>query len=261
MISGQSVRHWSTRSIPPDMRLDFWLSTLRDSLWPVSEWSDVAESFHVQIREASLGPLSSVAQTIAPHSSHRTRRDVDRSAGDFYHLFYNEGAPWALSHRGRTEVVDRGGAILVGSEEHEVCVPQGFSGIVFKCPADWLHEWVPNPRHMVGRHIRSDSRWGRVLCPMLSQLTPELAAAPPLPAEALVDHLGVVLAMMGEASKPRSRPDLIRKARQMVCERHAEPGLTASDVASALNVPVRILHQALAAQGTTFLKLLSEARS
>lgn len=237
------------------------MSILRDSLWPVSEWSDVSDSFHVQVREASLGPLSTVAQTITAHSSHRTRRDVDRSAGDFYHLFYSAGNSIACSHRGRTELVDSGGAILLGAEEHELCVPQGFSGLVFKCPAQWLHGWMPDPRHIVGRHIRHDSRWGRVLCPMLSQLTPELAAAPPVPEEALVDHLGVVLAMMGEASKLRARPDLIRKVRQLVRERRTEPGLTASDIASALNVPVRVLHRALAARGITFLELLSEARS
>jgi AraC family transcriptional regulator, positive regulator of tynA and feaB len=260
MIAGQTVRHWSTSAIPANERLEFWLSTLHESLWPVSEWSDVSETFQVQIREAPLGPLTTVAQTITPHSSRRTRRDVERSAGHYYHLFYANSSSVAFSHRGRTELLDAGGAILLGAEEHETCVPQGFSGIVFKCPAAWLHGWVADPRHLVGQHIRPDSRWGRVLCPMLSQLTPEVAAAPPVPAETLVDHLGVVLALMGDSIEPRAKGDLTRKVREVLQERHTERGLTASDVADALNVPIRVLHRSLAAQGTTFLALLAEAR-
>src|SRR4051794_9854158 len=119
MSAAQSIRQWSTSSIPAGMRFDFWLSTLREALWPVSEWSHVSESFRVELREAALGSLSSIAQVITPHCSRRTRRDVERSEGDFYHLFYTQGPSWALSHRGRTEQVDRGGAILVGAEEHE----------------------------------------------------------------------------------------------------------------------------------------------
>jgi AraC family transcriptional regulator, positive regulator of tynA and feaB len=261
MTSEHTVRHWSTSSIPARMRLDFWLSTLQHSLWPVSGWSDVSESFHVEIREASLGPLSTIAQTITPHSSHRNRRDVERSSGDFYHLFFSDGPSWALSHRGRTEHIERGGAVLVGGDEHETCVPQGFRGLVLKCPADWIHGWVADPGHIVGRQIGAGSRWGRVLCPVLSQLTPELAVAPPVAPEALADHLGVILAMMAEASEPRSSPDLMRKAREYLQEhRGGVPGLEASEVAAALNVPTAVLHQALAAEGTSFLRLLSEAK-
>jgi AraC family transcriptional activator of tynA and feaB len=260
MTGGQAVRHWSTSSLPEATRFDYWQSTLNEALWPVSEWSDISGDFHVELREASLGCLSSLFEVITPHRSRRTARDVRRSADECYHLFLTGGPSWGLSHRGRSECLAEGSLVVVGGEEHETSVPHGFSGLVIKCPATWLRSWVPNPDLIVGRAIAQESRWGRVLAPMLSQLTPELAVAPPLPAGVLVDQVGVVLAMMVGSAESRAMPDLVKKIRSYLRERRSEPQLTADDIASLLNIPPRLLHRTLAKANTTFAKELLEAR-
>lgn len=260
MTTEHSVRSFSTHAVPAGMRFDYWMSILRQSLWPVTEWSELPPEFNVSLREASLGRLSVMTETICAHLAHRTKTDVKRTEEHTYHLFANVGKPFQTQHNGHSEHLLAGDVVLMGHGEHKVLSRGDVRAVLVKCPADWIRTWLPDPNAIAGRKISKDSKWGRVLAPMVSQLTPELAIAPPLPHPALVDQLGTVLALFAGETEARAMPDMLAKVKGIIRERCHEPKLTADDVATSLKVPPRILHRALVASGLTFASLLLDAR-
>jgi AraC-like DNA-binding protein len=151
--------------------------------------------------------------------------------------------------------------VLLGQGEHDCNMAEGgFQSNVLKMPAHWLESWLPDPRFLMGRRIPRDSRWGRVLSPMVRQLTPEVAAAPPLPHQVLVDQVGATLALIASEAEGQSAPDTLRKIQECIRERCAEPQLIAADVAASLNLAPRLLHKSLAANNATFASELVDAR-
>ena len=106
----------------------------------------------------------------------------------------------------------------------------------------WLRGWVPNPSLLVARRISGDSMWGTALSSYLAQLSPELAAAPPLPLSVISDQVGALLALTAgamQSAAPASTAGtrtLGKRIRDCIEERSAECELTAADVAAAVNV-------------------------
>lgn len=242
------------------MRFDYWMSVLKDSLWQVTDWRNVPADFNVELRTARLGSLSAIVEDMTAHHSLRTKADVERSAERSYHLFVSLNQAWAFTHLGRHEALEKGDVVMIGEGTHETHVPTGFQGVIVKCPESWAQTWLPDPRVIAGRAIRRDSRWGRVLSPMLSQFTPEFVAGSPLPQGVLVDQLGAMLALVAGDADARAMPELHAKTIDCIRQRCAEAGLTAADAAVTLNVPARLLHKALAAGKTTFASELLQAR-
>lgn len=254
------VQHFSTRGVPQDKRFDSWMSVMSQSLWQVTDWREVPRDFNVDLCSASLGCVSTIAERISPHHSRRTKADVERSQESSYHLFVSLAHPWSVSHRGRAERMAPGDIVMIGDGEHETLIPLGFDGIILKCREDWLKTWMPDPDAIVGRAISRESRWGRVLCPMISSMTPALAAAPPLPADVLVDQLGVMLSMVASDSEALAASDLLERILDCIRQRCAEAQLTAADVARSLELPAAVLHRALRSGHATFASSLLAAR-
>jgi AraC-like DNA-binding protein len=251
MGSDQSIQHFSTGPVPAGMRFDYWMSVLRQSLWPVSEWK-VVNDFSVELREAHFGCLTSMTETIGPSQAHRTRSDVERSGDRCFMLFANE-LPWKVDHNGHNESYGPGDSVLVDSQgELKTCAPSGFRGVILKLPVAWINTWLPSPELLVGQRIAADSRWGRVFAPIVRQLTPELVTAPPVPHGVIVDQFGAVLAMVAAGSESCALPKTLRKIQDCIRQRCSEPQLTVADVAASLDVPTRDLHRILAVNKMTF---------
>lgn len=257
-----SVRRWSTDSLQPAMRFDCWMGVISESLWPVTEWRDMdREDFSVELRESSFGRLTLIAENISAHESRRTRRDIERSHASCYHLFVSLEPSWGITHHGHRSRMRKGDVVLVDSNaELETRLPTGFNGLVLQCPTDWLQTWLPDPAGLAGQLIPRDSRWGRILSPVVTQLLPEIAVAPPLPHTVMVDQIGAVLALIAGDAHACSTPRLLQKIRDITRQRCNESQLTAIEVASSLNVPPRYLHRLLASRDLTFASLLLEAR-
>jgi AraC family transcriptional activator of tynA and feaB len=260
MVSGVTIRRWSTSQVEPEMRVDYWMSAIGESLWPVTHWSGLNRDFGVDLQDAPLGPLLLAAETISPHASRRTRLDVERSEAHCYQLFVNKNSPWSYAQNDSHGRVRRGDVVLFDSRtEFETHVPHGFDGIIVQCPASWILTWLPDPRSLVGRVIARESQWGRVISPMLRQFHPGIAAAPPLPASVLVDQVGAMLALAANSLEPGKKFDS-KKVRECIRERCVEPSLTAADIANTLDIPVARVHQSLRSEGHTFAAALMTER-
>jgi AraC family transcriptional activator of tynA and feaB len=242
------------------MRVEYWLSVVRQSLWPVTEFSGLPSDFGVHLEEAPLGCITSTLETISAHHARRTTLDVARTAEQSYLLFCSLGAAWSIAHNGHSQRLRRGDVVLVGDGEHEADVQAGFHGIILKCPAHWIHSWLPDPELLSGRAILRDSKWGQVLSPIIGQFTPGFAAAAPVPHTLLTDHLGAVLSMIAGETETREIPQLFAKIDDCMRQRAFESRLTAADVANSMNVPQQTLHYVLRNSRRTFASHLLEVR-
>jgi AraC-like DNA-binding protein len=133
---------------------------------------------------------------------------------------------------------------------------------------DWLRQWIPSPNRLATYRIPGGSTWGLALSSFLGELSPELAAAPPLPLSLIADQVGSLLALTASAMqaeralpKPRSLQSLQERIESCILERCTEPHLTATDVAESLGISVRTMHRAMTTYDTTFGARLLEART
>jgi len=255
-----AIRTFTTRPLPESDRFDFWMSILSSSLWQVTGWTDVAPGFNVDVHEASLGSLSTIQETISPHRAKRSTQDVERSQERNFHLFVSDGPSWGFAHCGREERMNRGDVVMMAEGEHETMVDNGFHGLIIKCPESWIQTWLPDPACLVGRSITQDSRWGRVLSPLVSQLTPAFVAHAPLPHSVIADQLGAVLTLVASDGEARAASELPGRIRAAIRERCGDPALVADHVATMLGIERRSLHCALALEHTTFANELLAAR-
>ena len=120
---------------------------------------------------------------------------------------------------------------------------------------------------LVARRIPGNSLWGLALSSYVSELSPDLVAAPPLPVSVLADQVGSLLALTASglqsalfAYTPAVR-SLYERAQECLAQRCTEVQLTAADVASSLDISVRTLHRVYAAAGETFGEKLIEAKA
>jgi AraC-like DNA-binding protein len=259
--SDPPLKRFSTLDIPRAERFDCWMSVLGDSMWRVTDWRGTPRDFNVQLNSARLGCLVALTECNSTHHSRRTRSDVDNSQERSFHLFVTTGPAWGFRHRGAAGRLDSGDVLVLAEGEHETLCPDGFRGVIVKCPETWMRTWLPDPEVIAGQTITRDSRWGQVLSPVLSQMTPDLAVAAPLPHQVLVDQLGAILGLLTHDTATRAKPDLVERVRQCLRERSAEAALTAADVADSINVPAQVLHRALASAGSTFAAELQSARA
>jgi AraC family transcriptional activator of tynA and feaB len=255
-----AIRSWSSEAVPSANRMDCWMHIVGNSLWPVTDFRDMSADFSVQLEEASLGCITATHERISAHCARRTARDVERTAERSYLLFNSLKSPWGIAHNGHSQQLRQGDIVLVGEGEHEADVHSGFDGVILKCPAHWVHSWLPDPELLIGRPIFRDSKWGRVLSPIIGQFTPSFAAAAPLPHVVLTDHLGAVLAMIAGDNESRVVPELVHKILDCLQQRLSEPTLTAEDIAASLNLSLPTLHYALRANRGTFASHLHDAR-
>jgi len=201
MSTEQLIQHLSTDSIPQGSRFDFWMSLVGESVWPVTDWSGISDDFAVDMRAASFGCLASIEETaIGAARARRTRRDVESSIESCYCLFVTDSTGyWAQNGHDHTSLP--GDVVLIGQNEHDSHMnSKGFKSNIIKLPTHWVHSWLPDPELIAGYRIARDSRWGQVLSPMITQLTPEFVVAPPVPQTVLADQIGSILALIsGEA--------------------------------------------------------------
>jgi len=260
VADGPEFQKFSTRAIPQAERFDCWMSVLNDSMWRVTDWKDIPRDFNVDLSSAKLGNLTTLSESISQHHSRRTRADLDKSGERSCHLFVSTEPAWGFVHRGVSGRLNSGDVLMFAEGEHETICPHGFRGVVLKCPEDWVRTWVPDPDAIAGRTFARDSKWGRVLSPIIRQMTPEFALAPPLPHGVLVDQLGAMLGLLAGDADSQSMPDLVIRIRACIRERCGEASLTADDVARSINIPVRVIHRTLSTAGSSFAADLIAAR-
>ncbi|WP_432726431.1 helix-turn-helix domain-containing protein [Variovorax sp. W6] len=251
-MSHDAIHRWSTDAVPPAQRLDYWVGAVCEGFLEMDVTSPVAASFGATLESAPLGPIVVNQVRGSAQDVYRTRRAIAHSRNNYFYLLCKADSAWVAVQDGRSARLLPGDAVLVDSRRlYEFHLLQSADTISLELPTAWVDAWLPDAGDQVARRIDGHSGWGGVLCGFVRQLSPELAAKPPVPPALLSDQLGGLLALatgsgLADASG-RGRAALRRRVLDATHERHAECGLTAASVARGLGISERSLHRCLAA--------------
>lgn len=248
--------------MPAAHRLDYWVGAISEGFLAMEASGDAAQ-FHGELVSASLGPVGVNWVQGAAQRVWRTPRGIARGGQRVAFLLGNCASAWRVAQDGREALMRPGDFVLVDARRpYHFDFPTGPSTVSLELPLDWLARWVAEPEAHTARPFRADSAgWSAALAAFARPWRPDMATAPPLPAELLTDQLGALfsLACVGAPQTP-TLSGLAERAHGVLRERLAEPGLTAAQVAADLGCSVRSLHRALAATQTPFAQLLMAER-
>jgi AraC-like DNA-binding protein len=256
---------WSSNDVPAGQLRDYAAHAIESGLESMSVEFPKPRDFTAEFSCLSLGGV-----TVAHGSGEDLRcihgkREIAKSLERNFHLIVNRRSSWMLRHKGAQLVRVNDAAIMDSAFEYEFTYPP-FDNTHIQFSESWISQWVPNPSLLAGTVVMKDSSWGAALCAYVRMLTPEFFVHAPLPVPMIIEQVGALLALVaselsGKGPPPRhAAPSLADRIVDIVRQRSAEPGLTASDVGSALKVSTRTVHRQLAASRRTFGNLLIEAR-
>ncbi|WP_395399807.1 helix-turn-helix domain-containing protein [Pseudoduganella sp. UC29_106] len=260
------VTRWSTDDVPALQRLDYYAAALSTAIVPAQLAAPGADHFAAHMDALELGGLSCIRQQGSAHRCFTDSGDIARSSGRNFHLILNRETSWNVEHRGRMRM-ERGDALFVDSQfVVDFDSPSDYDYLHLKLSEGWVRQWLPSPSALTGARISSATAWGRALIAYAAAMTPQFLQQSPLPLSLIVDQLGSLLALtaqeMSGAPAEKQKPalpqiDRIRDAMWQLC---CSPALTASDVATAVGMPLRTFHRCFTRSGTTFGRTLTDMR-
>jgi len=266
MIQTTTIQKWSTSAVPPAQRLEYWIGAICEGFLEMAVTTPAASRFHSSLESAPLGPIGVNRVLGSAQDVYRTRRAIAQSRENYFYLLCKPDASWHCVQDGRIARLLPGDAVLVDSRRcYEFHFPSSADTISLELAPWWVESWLAEPAQALARRIDGQSGWGQALSGFMRQLSPETAAAPPLPAALLTDQLGALLALATHSGIPARQAgaaSLALKDRiaDAVRQRYAEPGLTAGAVAENLGISTRTLHRCLAGHALTFGQMLADCR-
>ena len=262
-----AIKRWSTANVPPAKRLDYFASAIGEALYPITVDRADASNFHAEVSWANLGSIEVCKALGSSQSNFRGRTEIARTTDHRFNLLMTLQSSWKADHRGALRMHPRDVLIIDSEHPLRVDVDDDYIAVNVVVSDAWLRQWLPNPNLLAARRIPGNSLWGLALSSYLSELSPELVAAPPLPLPVIADQVGALLALTANglrdatlASTPAMR-SLYERVQDCLQQHCTEPQLTAADVAASTNISLRTLHRTFAAASETFGDKLIEARA
>src|SRR5450830_1928658 len=189
-------RRWSTDAVPATQRLDYWVGAISEGFLAMEASGD-AHAFHGELVSAPLGPVGVNWVQGAAHRVWRTPRGIARGGQRVAYLLGNHDSAWRVAQDGRDALMRPGDFVLVDARRpYRFDFPAGPSTVSLELPLDWLARWVAEPEAHTAQPFRADSAgWSAALAAFARPWRPDMATAPPLPAELLADQLGALLSL------------------------------------------------------------------
>ena len=261
------VQRWSTASVVEARRLDYFAAALSEAVYPLAIDRADSQKFSAEVSFAKLGSVG-VCKTIgAAHQSFRGRSELARTNDHTFNLLMTMQTSWSVDHRGALHLSPRDVLIIDSDYPLKTNIQTSFTSVAVTVPDAWLRQWLPNPNVLAARRIPGDSLWGHALSSYVSELSPDLAAAPPLPLTVIADQVGSLLALTATGLRATAfantlgERSLHERIKDCLMQRCTEWQLTAADVAASMSISLRTLHRIFAAANETFGESLIEARA
>ena len=261
------IKRWSTVDVPASKRLDYFAAAVSEAVLPMGIDRADPDDFFAELSHASLGSIGVTKAKGNAHSSFRGQAELSRSCETGFNLLMSLQASWVVDHRGRERMAPRDILVIDSRYPIRIIVGTAFEAVNISVPDAWLRRWLPDPSLLAMRRIPGDSLWGLALSSYVSSMSPELAAAPPLPLTLLADQVGSLLALTASGlqgalpTRSKAVVSVHERVTERIRERCTEQSLTAADVATSLNISLRTLHRGLASAQQTFGGVLIDARA
>jgi AraC-like DNA-binding protein len=264
----KSVR-WSTDDVAARDRFDFYASALSSAIAPMSVERPPAQDFSAEMVMSDLGGMSVVRQRGSAHRCFAASSHVARNEGEHnYHLLVNIRSGWDVDMLGRVRMAPGEVIVTDSSMPWDIDIGSDYEFVHLKMGESWLRQWLSQPAALVGRRIAADSAWGRALASFVAPLSQDFLEKSPLPVSMVVDHVGSLLALAAQdmqlvpAPAPMQRAehallDRIKDCMRQLC---SSPTLTATEVATAVDISLRTFHRSFQRAGETFGNTLTQMR-
>lgn len=263
----EAVKRWSTAGVAQTKRLDYFAAALTESVYPLGIDRADPRTFHAEVSFAHVGSIGVCKTVGSPHHSFRGRSELARTGDHCFSLLMTLQTAWSADHRGSLRLSPRDVLIIDSDYPLKTDITTPFTSIAVAVSESWLRQWLPNPNVITARCIPGGSLWGHALSSYLSELSPDLAAAPPLPLSVIADQVGSLLSLTATGlrgmnfANTLAERSLYERIQDCVTQRCTEWQLTAADVASSMDISLRTLHRVFAAANRTFGAALIEARA
>lgn len=261
------IKRWSTADVTQAKRLEYFASALSESVYPLGIDRADPQSFHAEVSFAHLSSIGVCKTVGSPHHSYRGRTELARTADHSFTLLMLLQTAWTADHRGSLELSPSDVLIIDSEYALKTDITKPFTSIAVAVSESWLRQWLPNPNVIAARRIPGNSLWGHALSSYVSELTPDLAAAPPLPLPVIADQVGSLLSLTAisvrgaNLANTRIQRSLYERILDCLMQRCTEWELTATDIAFSMNISLRTLHRIFATANQTFGAALIEARA
>lgn len=252
---------------PDSERLLVWRDALRQTFTELVPETAYADQFGGMIETVDRGGLRISRITADSQRVHRGAREIEQSKSDVFYLNVHLGGSGRVLHRFGATSLTVGDCILVDPGQPFVLeFGSAFRQLCVQIPEWCLREHLQMPLECaVGQRIGMAGSRGRVLLAALEMLLLETQdsasekSSVALFMQVLSHNLGAISGSPNAGQGPAARAFATR-LRSYVGQHFRNEDLGPADAASALNCSLRNIHKTCQGMGTTFGRLLLDAR-
>jgi AraC family transcriptional regulator, positive regulator of tynA and feaB len=262
--TGSTLRQWSTDAVAPSQKLDYWVGAICEAFLEMDFDTSEAAPFKGTLTHADVGPLSFNQVQAASSDVYRTQAGIARGTDYPLYLITDAENSWRVRQAGQNVALRPGDSVLVDSAQcYELHFPVRVKNMSIQLPRSWVGHWLAYPAVAAPRVIARDVGWGQALSALCVQFARDPALVQGYPEALLTDQMGAMLAASLEPAQHGTNVvtrGLTADARRVMQSRLAEPGLTATVVASMIGASVRTLHRSFAVEKISFAGTLRGLR-
>jgi AraC-like DNA-binding protein len=172
-----AARRWSTDTVDPAQRLDYWVGAICEGFLEMDATSGVRGTFGAELQSVPLDAVTVHQVLGSAQDVYRRPHAIARSRTDYYYLLWKAGTPCAVEQVGRDTRLRPGDLALIDSRRsYALHFPETVDVLSLQLPIGWLETWVADPTALLARRIDGQHGWGQVLGSFVRQLQPGLCA-------------------------------------------------------------------------------------
>lgn len=243
---------WTTARVPRTRAIDYWNEVLSENVIELDVQSDVPRGFGGHIAATPLADQA--AFLISARDNQRAVHTRHAPGSDHYVLIHMRSGRIDLETRAQSASLNIGDMVLLSAAEaFRFESPARTSSLVLQFQHAWLQRRLPLADDCIGRRVDGHSGWGRTLSSALWNIEPaEISAWQQAPA-GVAEQVAGLLTLALEPRRAANRSDtLLARIHDELRHRFEDPALGPGDVAAALGISKRYLHQLCAGSGATF---------
>lgn len=222
-------------------------------------------AFSARLRLSDFGRLQLSEVESGPACYERSDELVADAPSDHLLLSLKYSGSGVVEQFGRQAQADSGDILLYDTgAPYRLDFPETYRELVVRIPRSSLVSRVAMPERFSAIRLDGNSAVARLVARYLRELTVESEALPAAARDrldsAILDIVAVGLTTVGGSTVADDGSGHLLRAKTFIRARATEPTLDARRVADALDISVRTLNRAFAAEGESAMKWLSDLR-
>ena len=255
---------FSTMEVAPGERVDFWREMVRRHFVPLRIEPLAKGDFDGTVRLCSIAELDVARVSAHPMLAARSRRHVERSAGEEYLVgLHLRGRALARQDGRRATLLPGDFALFDSARPYaiEFHAADRFDHLIVRIPRGLLDARCAGLERATSTAVRAGGQPGRLVSPMLMALAEMDGDGAPF-VDPILDALTRSLALAAglTATPPSRRRRALQELKRYTLTHLGDADLSPARVAGACFVSVRQLHRLFAEDETTFGAFVRDSR-